>query len=491
MDHEKVNVLLVVDRPATLCAYESILKRLNERLPATSSLRAALDYLRENDVAVVLVDMCTPDLDRVALADALLAHPRLGNTAIIFVSTIALSDLDWLRAYNEIGAVDYLPLPVVPELLRTKVRVFTDHYRKTRRLERLNLELEARVRTCTAHLERSAAMLLESERHRIMAVMAGKMGSWHWDWSNGAWIWDEGQYRIFGVEPGNFELTSGNIKRLLDRDGMGRLRQAIGDFKRGARSCETEFRVIRPNGEERWCAGTAAATVDGRGRVVRLSGVTLDVTERRRAEETKSLLAREVDHRAKNALALAQSIVRLTRAGSLPDYIRAVEGRITALARAHTVLAMSSWEGAGISQLLDEELASYLSRGQIERDGPELQLEPATAQSLALAVHELITNSAKYGALSAHSGWLRIRWARHTDRLHFVWEEHDGPEVTPPTSRGFGTRSVIASIESQLGGRAEFDWRAEGLVCRLSVPLAKQATVRTLDPGFGMRVVSC
>ena len=478
MDHEKVNVLLVVDQPATLRTYQGTLKGLDENLSATNSLRAALDYLRDNDVAVILVDMCMPDLDRFELARALREHPRLQKTAMIFISTVQLSDLDWLRGNNETGAVDYIVPPVIPELLRAKIKVFAELHRKTQRLERLNLELQDRVRTCNARLERSTAMLLECEKHRIMAVMAGKMGSWHWDWINGAWIWDEGQYRIFGVEPGNFELTSGNIKKLLDRDGVGRLRQAIGHFKRGARSCETEFRVIRPNGEERWCAGTAAATVDERGRVVRLSGVTMDVTESRRAEEMKNLLAREVDHRAKNALALAQSIVRLTRAGSLQDYIRAVEGRISALARAHTVLAMSSWEGAGIGRLLDEGISPYSTGKQIELDGPELQLEPATAQSLALAVHELITNSAKYGALSAHSGRLRIRWARHDDRLQFVWEEHDGPEVTRPTSRGFGTRSVIAGIESQLGGRAEFDWRAEGLVCRLSVPLKKNGPAR-------------
>ena len=230
---------------------------------------------------------------------------------------------------------------------------------------------------------------------------------------------------------------------------------------------------MRPDGEVRWCVGTAAATVDKGGSVVRLSGVTVDITERKRAEERQNLLAREVDHRAKNALALAQSIVRLTRASDVKDYVQAVEGRISALARVHTILSLSNWEGAEIGRLVEAEIAPYSSGDQIELDGAELQLQPATAQTLALALHELVTNSAKYGALSAVSGRLKIRWEVRGDALQLVWEERGGPSVEKPISRGFGTRSVIASIETQLGGRAEFDWRAEGLICGLTVPLAK------------------
>jgi two-component sensor histidine kinase len=233
----------------------------------------------------------------------------------------------------------------------------------------------------------------------------------------------------------------------------------------------------------RWCVGTAAATLDKRGRVVHVSGVTVDITERKRAEERQNLLSREVDHRAKNALALAQSIVRLTRAPNVGAYIQAVEGRITALARVHTILSLSSWQGAEIKRLVDEELAAYFEAGQIRLSGSEVQLQPATAQTLALALHELVTNSAKYGALSTLSGRLSIGWEMQGDFLMLVWEETGGPMVRKPTSRGFGTRSVIASIESQLGGKALFDWRSEGLICRLLVPLVRQtATPEQDDP---------
>src|SRR5206468_1917413 len=207
-----------------------------------------------------------------------------------------------------------------------------------------------------------------------------------------------------------FVATQASVQALLHPDDADELRKAIAQFAKGVTSYEAEFRIGRPDGEIRWCVGTAAATVDESGRVVRVSGVTVDITERKRAEERQTLLAREVDHRAKNALALAQSIVRLTRADGVQAYVSAVEGRINALARVHTILSLSSWQGAELSRLIDEELAPYSLGGQIKLAGSEVQLLPATAQTLALALHELFTNSAKYGALSTRTGRLAIGW---------------------------------------------------------------------------------
>jgi two-component sensor histidine kinase len=180
--------------------------------------------------------------------------------------------------------------------------------------------------------------------------------------------------------------------------------------------------------------------------------------------------------------------VRLTRAGNLKDYVQAVEGRISALARVHTILSLSNWQGAEIWRLVEAEISPYAIGARIKLEGPELQLGPATAQTLALAVHELITNSAKYGALSAHAGRLSIEWEVQADILQFIWEERDGPEVEQPIARGFGTRSVIASVESQLGGRADFDWRTEGLICRLSVPLGRELNGRGIDARAGFSI---
>jgi two-component sensor histidine kinase len=272
------------------------------------------------------------------------------------------------------------------------------------------------------------------------------------------------------------------VQALLHPEDINELRKAQAQFAKGVKSYEAEFRIVRPNGEVRWCAGTAAVTIDPAGRVVRVSGVTIDITERKHAEERQNLLAREVDHRAKNALALAQSIVRLTRGDNVKAYVQSVEGRINALARVHTVLSLSSWQGAEIRRLVDEELAPYSVGSRITLSGPEVQLRPATAQTLALALHELVTNSAKYGALSSQSGRLAVNWQDATGVLELIWEEKGGPPVQVPVSRGFGTRSVIASIETQLGGKADFDWRPEGLLCRLSVPLFAKAAVPERTP---------
>ena len=480
-DHEPVNILLVDDQPAKLLAYEVILKELGENLVSAASGREALEFLLKNDVAIILVDVCMPELDGFELAAMIREHPRFQKTAMIFISAIQVSDLDRLRGY-EMGAVDYVPVPVVPEVLRAKIKVFAELYRKTRQLERLNVELEDRVRARTAELEESHARLLESEQRRSLAIAAGKMGSWDWDWVSGDWMWDDGQYQIFGLDPQSFKVTPASVQALLHPDDIDELRKAMAQFTKGVTSYEAEFRILRPDGEVRWCAGTAAVTTDKDGRVVRVSGVTVDITERKQAEERQTLLAREVDHRAKNALALAQSIVRLTRGENVKSYIRSVEGRITALARVHTVLSLSSWQGAEIGKLIDEELAPYSTGEQIELHGAEVQLQPATAQTVALALHELVTNSAKYGALSTLTGRLRVDWQLEQGVLGIVWAETGGPAVEKPASRGFGTRSVIASIESQLGGKAEFDWRSEGLICRLSVPLTPRQTASDPAP---------
>ena len=139
-----VNILLVDDQPAKLLSYEVILQDLGENLLKATSGREALEHLLKTDVAVVLVDVCMPDLDGFQLAAMIREHPRFQKTAIIFISAIHLSDIDRLRGY-EMGAVDYVPVPVIPEVLRAKVKVFAELYRKTRQLERLNAELENRV----------------------------------------------------------------------------------------------------------------------------------------------------------------------------------------------------------------------------------------------------------------------------------------------------------------------------------------------------------
>jgi PAS domain S-box-containing protein len=481
---DKVNILLVDDQPAKLLSYETILADLGEHLVKAASAREALEHLLKQDIAVILVDVCMPELDGFQLAAMIREHPRFQRTAIIFISAIHLTDVDRLRAY-EMGAVDYVPVPVIPEVLRAKVRIFSELYRKTRQLEQLNRELERRVAERTAELETSSARLVQSEQRRSLALVAGQMGSWQWDPVSGDFAWDDGQYRIFGVDPATFKVTIDNIKALIHPEDWKHLQNVIKPASQDTPSFQSEFRVVRPNGELRWCIGTAVASIDATDHIVRISGVTVDITDRKDAEERQALLAREVDHRARNALALVQSIVRLTRADTVKSYIGAVDGRIGALSRAHTLLAQSRWQGADLARLVDEELAPHCT-GDGERiiaSGPDISLEPRTAQTLALALHELSTNAVKYGALSVMSGRVALTWELKPEQLLLRWTETGGPPTVPPASPGFGIRVISASIERQLEGETRFEWRPEGLHCTLAVPRTDQIALLARQTG--------
>ena len=450
--NDKVNVLLVDDQPAKLMAYEVILGGLEETLLKASCAQEAFEHLLRNDIAIVLIDVCMPDLDGFQLAAMIREHPRFQRTAIIFISAIHLTDVDRLRGY-EMGAVDYVPVPVVPEVLRAKVKVFAELYRKTRELEGLNAELEHRVRQRTEELETSTRRLLQSERLQSLALAAGKMGSWTWDTVKGQCSWDEGQCRIFGLEPHAISAPLEELRSLIHPDDWSPLREAIDGLTQDAQTCQIEFRARRPNGEIRWCVGAAAASVEA-DRVVRISGVTADITDQRLADERRTLLVREVDHRARNALAVVQSIVRLTRAPAIEDFRTAVEGRIRALSTAHALLSESRWEGANLDRLVQEELAPYLRADahRVSLDGPSIILQPAVAQILAVVLHELATNAAKYGALSQSSGTVGLSWDLSGGELVLHWDERGGPVVRAPVSPGYGTKVITASVEQQLGG---------------------------------------
>jgi PAS domain S-box-containing protein len=478
-EHEKVNILLVDDQPAKLLSYEVILHELKENLIKASSGQEALEHLLKSEVAVVLMDVCMPDLDGFQLAAMIREHPRFQKTAMIFISAIHLTDMDRLRGY-EMGAVDYVPVPVIPEVLRAKVKIFVELYRKTRQLERMNAELEERVSSRTAELEASTAQLRQSEESRSLALAAGNMGSWGWIRETGDCLWDDGQYGIFGVNRKHFGVTAENVRALIHPEDWERLQETLERLLQDRKPIQNEFRVKRPNGEIRWCIGTAAPSIDAAGHVARISGVTVDITDRKIAEERQALLAREVDHRAKNALALVQSIVRLTRASDIAAYTAAVEGRIRALSRAHTILSLSRWQGADMRGLVEEELAPYRTgeAAKVETSGPNVSLQPAAAQSLALALHELVTNAAKYGALSSISGQLNLSWELNPGTLVLKWTESGGPRTQAPSSPGFGTRIITASVEGQLAGKVVFDWRPEGLQCVLSVPREDMTPVK-------------
>jgi two-component sensor histidine kinase/DNA-binding response OmpR family regulator len=468
---EKVNILLVDDQPAKLLTYETILGDLGENLIAANGAREALEHLLKKDVAVVLVDVYMPDTDGFELAAMIREHPRFRETAIIFISAVLLTDVDRLRGY-EMGAVDYVPVPVIPEVLRAKVKVFVELYRKTKQLALLNRGLEARVAERTLELAATAAQLRQSEQLRSLALAAGQMGSWEWDAISKQLVWDQGQYSILGLDPKSFSPTPEAMEKLIHPEDFDRVSAAMRDLMDHVQTAPIEFRVTRPDGETRWCIGVAAASRDAAGKIIRVSGVTIDITERKLAEDRQTLLAEEVDHRARNVVAVIQSIMRLTRATDIDAYLAAVDGRIRALSNAHKLLSRSRWEGADLGKLVDEEFAPYRldNAERVSSAGPSILLQPSTAQTLALAVHELATNAAKYGALSASEGRVTLHWRLEDGGIVLEWKEQDGPPVNMPKSKGYGSRVVYGGIENQLGGRVSFQWLPGGLECTMIVP---------------------
>jgi PAS domain S-box-containing protein len=324
----------------------------------------------------------------------------------------------------------------------------------------------------TIETERLLRRLQESEDRCNLALAAGNMGSWDWDLVEGGCVWDDRQKQIFGVDRAPFEVVLSNIRELVDRRDWKILCQLLKRARQNGGCDQVEFRVRRPDGGVRWCLGRAAAVKDANGRISRVRGVTIDITDRKEAEDRQSLLAREVDHRTKNALSVVHAIVSLTRAEDIRQFSAAVEGRIQALARAHSLLSDSRWRGAKIADLIHGELAPHRppNLGRVRISGKSVALLPSAVQALALAVHELATNAIKYGALSGPSGTVDVTWEAHGGQLELKWIERGGPPSQLTVQAGFGMRVIKASVEAQLSGTVEFDWQPEGLQCRIRVP---------------------
>lgn len=203
----------------------------------------------------------------------------------------------------------------------------------------------------------------------------------------------------------------------------------------------------------------------------RLATVILrDITERIANEEARLLLAREVDHRAKNALAVVQALVSLTTAVTKDDFIKAVQGRVAALGRAHSLLAQTHWRGGDLRQIISDETAAYHKPGQVRCQGLDIALAPNAVQPISLLIHELATNAVKYGAFSVPTGELDIGWRIDSaGGLDLRWVESNGPLVVAPEAKGFGS-TLIATVARQLGGKIDITWDTTGVRVTVNLP---------------------
>lgn len=243
-----------------------------------------------------------------------------------------------------------------------------------------------------------------------------------------------------------------------------------------------EFRATLANEEVVWAQirGEVHVGAANDGGPWHMAGLLRDVTERRRADERQELMTRELDHRAKNALAVVLAALRLTPMDEPHAYAAAVEGRVAALARAHTLLTKTRWVGADLHDLVWGELNPFLfgsgameaPRAQVE--GPRVMLAAQAAQPLSMALHELATNAVKHGALSTMAGRVEVTWAFEEGVLRLRWAERDGPAVAAlPARLGFGSRVMRGTVVAQLGGTLEWTWPSSGAVCDIELPAAR------------------
>ncbi|HYF54359.1 MAG TPA: PAS domain S-box protein [Salinarimonas sp.] len=244
---------------------------------------------------------------------------------------------------------------------------------------------------------------------------------------------------------------------------------------RGESIVEEEYDFVFSDGRVNTLLSSAAPIRDGEGRVIGAVSVGLDISERKRSEEQRTLLIHELNHRVKNTLATVQAIAgQSLRAAASPEAARETfTARLVALAAAHDVLTRESWEGADLLDVVTAALEPHRAEGQgrFDLSGPPVRLTPAMALSIAMALHELATNAAKYGALSGEAGRVAVAWQVEDDVLTLAWRESGGPLVERPSRRGFGTRLIERGLASELKGEVQLRYEPTGVVCLMTAPL--------------------
>jgi PAS domain S-box-containing protein len=282
--------------------------------------------------------------------------------------------------------------------------------------------------------------------------------------------WNKGAERVFGYTAE--EAIGRPITIVIPKDRLSEELEILTRIRRGERIDHFETIRQRKHGSLIAVSLTVSPVKNAEDKIVGASKIARDITEQRRNQEQIETLAREAEHRSKNLLATVQAAVNLSQADTTKDLKLAIEGRIGALANVHSLFIETRWIGAELSTIAAQELAPYSEndKTRVQIDGPQILLEPDAAQAIAIALHELATNAAKYGALSVADGRVRLEWSDEPNgQLHLRWTETGGPAVQKPTRQGFGGRIIERSI-AQLQGKTRFEWHPQGLICEISLP---------------------
>ncbi|OLP53970.1 hypothetical protein BJF92_09475 [Rhizobium rhizosphaerae] len=459
MSPRPITFLIVDDLEENLTALEALLRRDGLTVLKARSGAEALELLLVHEVALALLDVQMPEMNGFELAELMRGLERTRAIPIIFVTALPSDESRRFRGY-ETGAVDYLQKPIDSGILKSKVGVFFDLARQRQALAENSEQLARALAQLRAHTNNSPLAFVDFDRELTVT-----------SWSQGAerllgWTAREVVGRSFGQigwmddeEAGHFAKEAGRLMREAG-DGRAVCEIRLSHRDGSDRITECYLSALGQGGSQEWAR-------------LSLSVQILDITERRRAEETQRLLMGELNHRVKNTLATVQAIAShtLRHVADPQDFAVTFSGRIQSLSKAHALLSATSWSGASLEELLREQLSlGSLDPTRFLAEGPAIQLKPQQALHLAMILHELATNAGKYGAHSVPEGQITLGWTLADERLDLVWRERGGPAMAEVTRKGFGTRLIQQSARAE-GGDAEMQRDETGLTWRLRLIL--------------------
>lgn len=409
---------------------------------------AAMAAIEKRTPDLVLADIMMPRLDGLGLLARLRNDLRTRTLPVILVSARAGEEarVEGLRA----GADDYIVKPFSARELLAQVG--------------------AAIQAATTRREAQQALRESEERFRYMADNAPVM-IWVTEPDGACSFLNESWYTFTGQTP-ETALGFGWLEAVHPEDrGSAQALFVAGNAKH--EPLRLEYRLRAKDGEYRWAMDTAAPRIGRGGEFLGYIGSVTDITERKRTEETQRLLVAELNHRVKNTLASVQAIVQRTlrSTGNPADFAASFSGRLQSMARVHSMLSDATWQGADLRDLIrDQTLSGPVDESRITTSGPTVQLSPQSALHFALMLHELGTNSNKYGALSQPDGVVTIGWTMSDDSLHLLWAERGGPPVRLPFKRGFGTTLIEQSARGE-GGTARVSADSAGITWKITLPL--------------------
>ena len=318
------------------------------------------------------------------------------------------------------------------------------------------LEIEVALRESEQRLRWLASIVESSDDAIVSKTLDGVISSWN-----------RGAERVFGYSAS--EAIGRPITLVIPENRQSEEREILTRIRRGERIDHFETVRQTKHGSLIVVSLTVSPVKDADGKIVGASKIARDITEQKRNQELIATLAREAEHRSKNLLANTLAAVNLSQSSSPEGLKQTIAGRIQALANVCSLFVATRWIGAELSAIATQELTPYSEVGgkRVFIDGPQLLLEPDAAQAIAVTLHELATNAAKYGALSTPNGQVRLQWSHTADgQLRLRWLESEGPAVQEPTRKGVGGR-IIEQMIAQQKGEVRFDWRNDGLVCEI------------------------